>query len=72
MPLPQPMMLLFAVGPSACEVTTADSNHIVTTKAAAPLVREHLDAGGEVLWRETPPEGDVAFWQSKMRRGLEP
>lgn len=71
-PLPQPMMMLFAVGPSACEVTTADSNQIVSTKAAVPLVRDHLNAGGEVLWRDAPPEGDVAFWQSKMRRGLEP
>ena len=66
------MMMLFTVGPSACEVTTADSNQVVTTKQASELVRDHLRSGGEVLWRETPPEGDVAFWQSKMCRGLEP
>lgn len=72
MALPQPMMLVFSVSESACEVTTADSNQVVITKVAAQLVNDHILAGGAVLWRETPPEGDIEFWQSKMRRGIEP
>ena len=69
-PLPRPLMIVIPDPARTCVVLTADSHAILSEAQTRRREGVHLRDGGEVRWEPSVPEGDLDFWQAKLKRGI--